>query len=201
MLALLLLVGFALALYAATPLPMAYYRKHEDTVDYTPGADSLAGDVIQLADGRAAILKTDIPNGIAGSAYIEGQFDATCGSGVTFVDGEVVWWDHTNHTAINAGSAAAGDFPLGPCEGGKAGSGLLVRVLLNKSVRAASADLGAITDSTGGTKSLTFAAITAGAGYAQADMVAVKNAISQIAATLNAMRTAEMNNRISKGSA
>lgn len=49
-----------------------------------------------------------------------------------------------------------------------------------------SADLGTITDSTGGTKSKTFAAITAGASYAQADMVAVKNALAQIAATLNA---------------
>ena len=47
-----------------------------------------------------------------------------------------------------------------------------------------------ITDSTGGTPSTTFAAITAGGSYAQADMVAVKNALSQVAAALNAILAA-----------
>ena len=47
-----------------------------------------------------------------------------------------------------------------------------------------------ITDSTGGTASTTFAAITAASTYAQADMVAVPNALSQIAVNLNAIKTA-----------
>lgn len=46
----------------------------------------------------------------------------------------------------------------------------------------------AITDSTGGSNTgTTFAAITAGASYAQADMTAVKNALAVIAKVLNAM--------------
>lgn len=45
-----------------------------------------------------------------------------------------------------------------------------------------------ITDSTGGTAATTFAAITAGASYAQADMVAVKNALAEIALILNAQQ-------------
>jgi hypothetical protein len=44
----------------------------------------------------------------------------------------------------------------------------------------------AIVDNTGGAASTTFAAITAGASYAQADMVAVKNALAEIAKILNA---------------
>lgn len=48
----------------------------------------------------------------------------------------------------------------------------------------------AITDSTGGVASTTFAAITAGGSYAQADMTATKNALAQIAVTLNAIRAA-----------
>lgn len=47
-----------------------------------------------------------------------------------------------------------------------------------------------ITDSTGGTGSSTFAAITAGTSYAQADLVAVKNALAETAAQLNIIRTA-----------
>lgn len=42
-----------------------------------------------------------------------------------------------------------------------------------------------ITDSTGGTGSTTFAAIAAGVAYTQADAVAIKNALSEIATTLN----------------
>lgn len=51
----------------------------------------------------------------------------------------------------------------------------------------------AITDSTGGTPGTTFAAITAGGAYAQADLVAIKNALAQIAVTLNALNTAIKN--------
>lgn len=55
----------------------------------------------------------------------------------------------------------------------------------------------AITDSTGGTASTTFAAITAGASYAQADMVAVKNALAQIAKIFNAQNA--LNNFANSG--
>lgn len=41
------------------------------------------------------------------------------------------------------------------------------------------------TDNTGGTPSSTLAAITAGGTYAQADLVAIKNALASISATLN----------------
>jgi len=46
----------------------------------------------------------------------------------------------------------------------------------------------AITNNTGGTVSTTFAAITAGAAYAQADMTAVKNALASIADQFNKLR-------------
>jgi hypothetical protein len=55
------------------------------------------------------------------------------------------------------------------------------------------ADMVAITDNTGGGVSTTFAAITAGAGYTQADMTAVKNALASTAAQLNKVRTALRN--------
>lgn len=45
----------------------------------------------------------------------------------------------------------------------------------------------ALTDSTGGTPSTTLAAIAAGAGYTQADMVAVKNALASLAQSQNAV--------------
>jgi len=47
--------------------------------------------------------------------------------------------------------------------------------------------VGQLTNSTGGTPSTTLAAIAAGALYAQADMVAVKNALASLATTINAI--------------
>ena len=52
------------------------------------------------------------------------------------------------------------------------------------------ADVAALTDSTGGTPAATLAAITAGASYAQADMVAAKNAIASLNASISAILTA-----------
>ena len=44
---------------------------------------------------------------------------------------------------------------------------------------------GALTDSSGGTASDTLAAVTAGATYAQADIVALKNAVASLAKKYN----------------
>lgn len=67
-------------------------------------------------------------------------------------------------------------------------------------VQRTNANQAAITDSTGGTASTTFAAIAAGATYAQGDMVAAKNALAQIALTLNEFRTSLVNLGLIKGS-
>jgi hypothetical protein len=72
-----------------------------------------------------------------------------------------------------------------------------------------------LTDNTGGAVSTTLAAITAGAGYAQADATATKNAIASLAAELalvkadhaamitlvHSLRTALVNAGVIKGSA
>lgn len=74
--------------------------------------------------------------------------------------------------AISAPAIVAGDLLE------SAGDGTLRKASL--------ATVPAITDSTGGTPSATFAAITAGGSYAQADIVAIKNALAEIAVVLNA---------------
>ncbi len=62
------------------------------------------------------------------------------------------------------------------------------------------ANQAALTDSTGGTAATTFAAITAGTTYAQADIVAIKNALSQVVVSFNELRTVLVNKGIMKGS-
>lgn len=53
----------------------------------------------------------------------------------------------------------------------------------------ATTSLTAITDSTGGTAANTIAAITAGVGYAQADMTAVKDGLASVSAKVNTILT------------
>lgn len=60
----------------------------------------------------------------------------------------------------------------------------------NKNQQAAAAAIAHLTDNSGGTASGTLAAITAGASYAQADAVAIKNAVASNAAKINAILTA-----------
>jgi len=71
----------------------------------------------------------------------------------------------------------------------------------NPQAMTSGADQVAITDSTGGTKNDTFAAITAGVAYAQADLTAIKNALATIAAKYNNLRTTLVANGMIKGSA
>lgn len=98
---------------------------------YTPGTAKYAGDLIQLADGRAAVVQTDLAASELGSVLVEGQFDVLCATGTTFSDGEMVYWDISASLAIKATSAEAGDFPLGPSLGAKASGPVVVRVDLN----------------------------------------------------------------------
>lgn len=58
---------------------------------------------------------------------------------------------------------------------------------VDPAIKTLTAAVKSITDNTGGTVGVTHAGITAGASYAQADMVAVKNAIASLTAITNAL--------------
>jgi hypothetical protein len=91
---------------------------------------------------------------------------------------------------IVAGKNGAGTSANGTLGSKAADGGITVDWPLEPTVLVNSSQAPAITDSTGGTPSATFAAIAAGGAYAQADMVAVKNALSEIALILNAQNRA-----------
>jgi predicted RecA/RadA family phage recombinase len=66
-------------------------------VDYTPGADVLAGKVVVI-NGTVRIVNVDIASGVLGATAAEGVFDVTKGA-TTFADGGEVFWDDTNKVA------------------------------------------------------------------------------------------------------
>jgi len=73
-------------------------------VDYTPGADVSAGDVVVLTDA-VRIAHVDIPaNKLGALAAGGGVYDLAkaTGAGTAFTDGDTAYWDDTNNQAANS---------------------------------------------------------------------------------------------------
>jgi len=78
------------------PTPQVVFRYGENiqTMDYTPGADVNAGDVV-LVGQVVGIAVVDIPNGKLGALNIYGGvYSATGDAAITI--GKNVYWDNTN---------------------------------------------------------------------------------------------------------
>lgn len=86
------------------------------------------GQVITLADGRAAVVMGNGPIAI-GDAYTactEGTFEVNAASGTTFADGAAVQFNDTTKLAV-----ASGDFAVGKAVGAKSSGSTFVLVALN----------------------------------------------------------------------
>lgn len=104
---------------------------HEgNSVDYTPGADVTAGDVVDLGSGYTGVAANDITSGVKGALQVRGVFRVTkaSGGGVTFSAGDTVGYDATGETAVAAGT---GDFDIGKAVAAAADADAEVHVQLN----------------------------------------------------------------------
>lgn len=70
-------------------------------IDYTPGSDVTAGDVIVQGD-LVGVAKQDIKANILGSLTIVGVFDFAkeADGGVTFAVGALAYWDAVDKLAV-----------------------------------------------------------------------------------------------------
>jgi predicted RecA/RadA family phage recombinase len=109
----------------------AIFKQDHGKQIYTPGSASLAGEVIQLSDQRAAVVVSELEASQRGAVYTHGVFDVLAATGVTFVIGETVFWDVSANTAINSASTALADFAIGSAVAAKVSGELVVRVDLN----------------------------------------------------------------------
>lgn len=77
-------------------------------IDYTPGADVSAGDVVVQGD-LVGVAKRDIKSGALGALAVAGVFDfpKASGAAVTFSTGAKVYWDDTNDLAVTTDGAGA----------------------------------------------------------------------------------------------
>lgn len=116
----------------------AIYRQCAGVQDHTPAGALLPGAILQLADGRAAVVRAELAANEKGSVATLGIFDVLAATSVTFLIGETVFWDISADTAINSADTEEGDFALGPATVAKVSGELVVRVDLNGYVAAPS---------------------------------------------------------------
>ena len=111
---------------------MAQYVQEGDYIDYTPGSDVSAGDVIVQGD-LVGIAKGDIAANKLGALAVEGVFDVAkaSGGGVTFSAGALVYWDDTNDLAVATDGAGANKL-LGKAVAAAADADATVRVRLSQ---------------------------------------------------------------------
>lgn len=106
-----------------------YYQEGE-SLDYTAVAAVTGGQVVQVSDGRAGVVPTDLDAAALGSASVEGVFVVAKTTSVVWVDGMELWWDHSANAATYA-PANDNDFYLGVAQGDAAAADTTGKVRLN----------------------------------------------------------------------
>ncbi len=90
-------------------MAIAQFVHDGQAIDYTPGANVTAGDVIVQGD-LVGVAKLDIPTGRLGALAVEGVFDVfkAANVGITFEAGDPVYWNNvaTAEAAMDSNGGA-----------------------------------------------------------------------------------------------
>lgn len=108
----------------------AIFRQNAGQQDYTPGSAVSAGEIVELPDGRAGVVKTDLAASAKGAVYTTGILDVLAATGTLFTAGDPVYWDISASLAVDA-PGAEGDLYIGTAVAAKTSGQLVVRVDLN----------------------------------------------------------------------
>ena len=78
--------------------------REEDFTQFTAAGDYSGGEIIQLPDGRPAVVGglNARTSGDEVVAYTEGEFDVVSDSATVFARGDKVFWDASANVAITA---------------------------------------------------------------------------------------------------
>lgn len=109
----------------------AYYKQEGWQRDYTPAANITGGTVIQLADGMAGVMVSDTDADKLGAVRVAGHFTVDKASGVVFLDGGQVFWDHSANVATYR-QVSDRDFYLGTAVGDATSASTSMVVDLNR---------------------------------------------------------------------
>jgi len=100
-------------------------------VQFTAGADLTSGEVLQLDDGRAAVVAglAGFDSGDTASAYVKGEFKLAKTSSINLLKGGRVYWDRSAGKANY--KAGSGDFYVGVVAEDSLAAATTVKVALN----------------------------------------------------------------------
>jgi predicted RecA/RadA family phage recombinase len=108
----------------------ATYRGDGCAPDFTPDAATLAGEVVQLKDGRAAVVPTDVASGALGAARTKGVWRLLKTAAIAILNGGRVYFDHSANKA-HYKKVNDRDFYVGRAVGDSSESDTTVDVELN----------------------------------------------------------------------
>jgi predicted RecA/RadA family phage recombinase len=111
-------------------MAQAVFVQEGASIDYTPGADVAAGDVVVQGD-LVGVAKLDIKANRLGALSVEGVFDfaKATGVGTALAAGTTVYWDDAANVAT---STAAGNKQIGKVVRAAADADATVRVRMNQ---------------------------------------------------------------------
>jgi predicted RecA/RadA family phage recombinase len=114
-------------------MPEALVYQNGCALDYTPAVAVSAGEIRQLACGRAGVLPLDIAAGSMGGAETQGVFKVTKKTDVVVLDGAPLWWDASAGNATPVPPLVTGDldYYLGCAVGDQTAAATTVYVNLN----------------------------------------------------------------------
>ncbi len=112
----------------------ASFYQCDESLDYTPDAAVLSGEVRQMSDGRAGVCVGDIAITTLGAIRTEGVFTVLKTASICFLDGGKVYWDHSANKA-HFKAVNDRDFYIGVAVGDAASTDTTLKVNLNVAPR------------------------------------------------------------------
>ena len=111
-------------------MAQATFVQDGESIDFTPGADVAAGDVVVQAD-LVGVAKLDIKANKLGALTVDGVFDfaKATGGGTALAVGTTVYWDDAANVAT---STSAGNKLLGKVVKAAADADATVRVRMSQ---------------------------------------------------------------------
>lgn len=109
-------------------MPQAAFAHEGAAIDYTPGADVTAGDVIVQGD-LVGVARFDIKSGVLGALAVTGVFDFAKATNIAYTVGTILYWDDTNNIVT---TTATGNKQIGKVVRAAATTDPTVRVRMSQ---------------------------------------------------------------------
>ncbi len=109
-------------------MPQAVFVHDGETIDHTPVADVMAGDVVVQGD-LIGVAKQPISANATGALAVDGVYDFNKLAALVLAVGTIVYWDDAANVATNV---AAGNKAIGKVVRAAAAADATVRVRLSQ---------------------------------------------------------------------